>query len=262
MKKYIAIICALSMSCAIFASCGKEKKDSDKDSKSPKGDVTVTTSDETSAKDESEVPSVKDENTRTKAFYDSLDGKSFKLTMVTTSDMFEDQTTSVEMNGENYHLSMSEGDTKSDLYLVDGVMYSLMFDNKIYNVNENPDAMYLNVDPSMYTMGIEEGYVFDSSVETEDGLICEKYFAPDLFTGAVSTNEDDDEATVYKYYYKEDSTYPEKIEVRTYSMEQTTKITEFSFEEVNIEIPDLEGWTDDTETAGADAGVDEEVIVE
>ena len=268
MKKYIAILCALTMSCAIFASCGKKDKDSDKDSKASKsGDSAVTTEDETSGKEEDPA-----EHTRTKAFYDSLNDKKFKLTMVNTSDMYEDSTTTVEMNGDNYHIDMKEGGMNEkegeknekegekneeehyEIFVIDGVMYTLNHNLKTYYKNENPDPMYLNVEPGMYTMGIESDYVFVSSETTDDGMICEKYYGPDMFTGLVATSEEDGNATVFKYYYNDDSTRPDKIEYSTHEMFQTTIFTEFSFEEVAIELPSLEGWVDGND---ADAAVED-----
>jgi hypothetical protein len=285
MKKYIAIICALTMSCAVFASCGK--KDSDKNSKDSKV-KSVTTDAETSEKVE-ESTVVTAENARTKAFYDSLNDKKFTLTMETTGDGLEDSNTitSVEMNGDNYHLSVvqqeikdsseaedsskaedsSEEDLRNDLYLIDGVMYVFDFKQKVYYKDENPNEMYLNVEPGMYTMGIESNYVFVSSEETDDGMICEKYYAPDIFTNEIPTNDDDGNATVFKYYYKEDSVYPEKIEYTTFGMTQTSVITEFSREVSEITLPDLKGWKDDADVsvddaAAADADFSDEAVAE
>ena len=260
MKKYIAIICALTMSCAIFASCGK--KDSDKDSKDSKG-TSVTTDAETSAKEE-ESTLVTAENNRTKAFYDSLNTKKFKMTFETTSDESEKSVTTVEMNGDNYRLGvvMGEGENemKNDMYLIDGVMYVLDYSQKVYYKDENPNEMYLNVEPGMYTMGIESNYVFVSSEETDDGMFCEKYYAPDIFTGEIPTSEEDGNATVFKYYYNADSTRPEKIEYTTYGMTQTTVITECSLEDIKIELPDLTDWTDNTDAAvDGGAAVDADV---
>lgn len=264
MKKYIAILCALTMSCAIFASCGKKDKDSDKDSKASKsGDSAVTTEDETSGKEEDPA-----EHTRTKAFYDSLNDKKFKLTMVNTSNMSEGSTTTVEMNGDNYHLDVKEGEKDEELhyeiFVIDGVMYSLNHNFKTYYKDENPDPMYLNVEPGMYTMGIESDYVFISSETTDDGMICEKYYGPDMFTGLVATSEEDGNATVFKYYYNDDSTRPEKIEYSTHEMFQTTMFTEFSFEEVAIELPSLEGWVDgnDADAAVEDYSVADDTVSE
>ncbi|MBO4866937.1 MAG: hypothetical protein J5582_10330 [Ruminococcus sp.] len=249
MKKFIAIVCALTLSCSIFASCGKKKSD-DKDSKASKTGDSVTTEDETSSKAE-EDPA---EHTRTKAFYDSLNDKKFKLTMVTSSDMYEDSTTTVEMNGDNYHVDMVEGEMHYEIFVIDGVMYSLNHNYKTYYKDENPNEMYLNVEPGMYTMGIESDYVFVSSETTDDGMICEKYYGPDMFTGLVATSDEDENATIFKYYYNNDSTRPEKIEYSTHDMFQTTKITEFSFEDITIEVPELEGWIDGND---ADAAVDD-----
>ncbi|SFD22292.1 hypothetical protein [Ruminococcus albus] len=252
MKKYIAIVCALTLSCAIFASCGKKKDSDDKDSKASKNGDAVVTEAETDTKDD--FSDVTAETTRTKAFYDSLKDKKFKLTMVTSSDEFEDSTTTVEMNGDNYHLIIEEGEVRNDLFVIDGVMYVLDYTQNVYYKDENPTEMYLNVDPAMYTMGIESDYVFVSSEKTDDGMICEKYYAPDMFTGLVATNEEDGNATVFKYFYNEDSTCPESIEYTTYDMVQTTKITDYSFEEVTIELPELKDWTDNTDAVAVDDG--------
>jgi hypothetical protein len=238
----------------MFASCGNDK-DNKKSDKKNSSDA-VTTDAETSEKSDesSKAEENEGENTLTKAFCDSLAAKKFKLTMVTSSDMFDDSTTTVEMNGDNYRLSIGEGDMQTDLYLIDGVMYVLYFSEKTYIKEENPDDMYLNIDPQTYAMGLEDGYVFVSSETTDDGLICETYHAPDLFSGVIPTNEEDGEATVYKYYFKPDGTYPEKVTMSAYDMEQTTTFTDFSLDVEEIKLPDLTGWTDDTEAATSEEG--------
>ena len=242
MKKFIAVVCALTLSCAMFASCGK------KDSKKDDSSKSVTTDAETSEKaDSSEADKDEGENTLTKAYCDSLEARKFKIKMSTTSDNGDDSVATVEMNGDNYCLSIGEGEMKTDLYVIDGVTYVLKYADKTYSKQEHLDSLLMSIKPTDYAMGIEEGYKFISSETTDDGLICETYYAPDLFSGEIPTNAEDGNVTEYKYYFKPDGTYPEKVVMSAYGMVQTTIFESFTLDAGEIVLPDLEGWTDDTE---------------
>lgn len=248
MKKIISMIFALTLSCAVLAACGDktEKNDSPKESSS------------LSETENSETPDDSGEETAegmtlAQLYTESLENKDFRAEMITSSDFMDDVTTIVEVCGGDYHMSLGDGDERAEVYVIGGVMYMLNHADMSYIKEENPDERYMTIDTHSYTMGIEDGYMFISSAETADGLICETYHAPDLLTGELPSANEDGEATVYKYYFEQGKTTPLRIEMTAYGMSQTTTFNGFSFDVTSIELPDLSEWTDNSESVYDDA---------
>lgn len=268
MKRIIAIICALALSCAVFAGCS-DKAEQSRNTNTSDGKETSSV-DENAASAESTASA--EDTTLARAYTDSLEGKDFKVTMVTSSDYMDDTVTMVETCGGDYHMSIGEDEEKVELYVIGGVMYVLNHADKHYIKNEQPEEKYLKFDAHTYTMGVEDSYIYVDSATTEDGLICETYRAPDMLTGEMTTDADDEKMTVYKYYFNEGGDAPVKIGMSAYGMEQMTSFNDFSFEVSPIELPDLSDWTDESESnesldenavqPEADSDADENVEVE
>ncbi|MBO5558803.1 hypothetical protein [Ruminococcus sp.] len=246
MKKLIAVICAVALCCGGLAGCG-DKKSEKADSTAEK--ITSSAADESVTNAESETTET-EELTMAEAYTKSIENANFRTLMVTSSDFTDDTTTMVEVSGDDYHMSVGDGENQTELYVIGGVMYMLSHAEKSYIKDETPDEMYLNMDTSNYTMGVDDSYIFIDSVIAEGDLICETYHAPDLISGEMPSGDEDGEVTVYKYYFEKDGKTPVKIEMSAYGLEQTTTFKEFSFDIDSIVIPDLSDWTDDTENSG------------
>ncbi len=246
MKKITAILLALVMCCGVLAGCGD--KGADKESSAAKSDTKVSADEKAEGETSENEDEAEVELTLAQEYSKSLEGKDFRTVMVTSSDFMDDSTTIVQVSGENYYMGLGSPDeSMTELYMLDGVMYVLSASEKSYYKDEEPDEQYLNIDVSSYAMGIDDTYVFVSSEETADGLTCETYHAPDLMTGKMPSDDEESEATVYKYYFNKEGGTPVKVEMSAYGLEQTTTFDEFSFEVSAIELPDITGWTDDTE---------------
>ena len=241
MKRIIATICAIAVCCTVLAGCndknGQDGKTADSKAASSAGETTA---------DEDKTEASED-TTYAAAYTDSLEGKDFKVTMVTSSDYMDDTVTMVETCGGDYHMSIGEDEEQVDLYLIGGVMYVLSHADKHYIKNENPDEEYLNIDTHTYTMGIQPVYQYLGTETTEDGLICESYLAPDMISGEMLTDAEDEKASIYRYYFEEGGKVPVKIGLTAYGMEQVTAFKDFSFDVSPIVLPDLTDWTDENE---------------
>ena len=261
MKKIIAVIFALTMCCAGLSGCADKTSD-EKESGAEKS-ASVSAADESAAESEAET-SEAEELTMAQAYTKSIENANFRAVMVTSSDFMDDSTTMVEVYGKDYHLSLGDGETQTELYVIDGVMYVLNHAEHNYIKDETPDEQYVNIDTSSYTMGVDDTYIFVDSVTADGDLICETYNAPDLISGVMPTNDEDGDVTIYKYFFEKDGKTPVKIEMSAYGLEQTTTFKEFSFDIDKIVLPDLSDWTDDTESAGlgADAGAGSEESAE
>lgn len=240
MKKIFAMICALTLSCACFAGCA-DKTSGDSSSTSSS---TSSVAEESVSGEESAAEQSASDTTFARAYTDMLENKDFKVTMVTSSDMMPDTTTMVEVSGSNYHMSIGENEDKIELFIIEGVMYMLSHADKTYIIDETPDEKYLALDIHSYTMGVEDSYKFIGTETTADGLICETYYAPDLFTGEMPTSDEESDYTVYKYYFEQSGTTPVRIEMAAYGLSQSTTFSEFEYDVPSLEVPDLTGWND------------------
>lgn len=255
MKKIACVLCALTLSAMIFAGCSDKVQPDTNDNNVNETAVSKT---ETTAAEDSVVPD--SEKTMTQKYSELIKARNFSIKVDQTSDFMGKASVEIKCNDKDYCLSMfDEDEGQSDIYIVGGVLYTLQHFNKTYLKNDQPDPYYLNNDMSLYTLSLDDSFVYDSTEEKSDGMICETYyvFSPDPDTGEVSTDKDDPNTTCYKYYYKKDSDHPEKIEVTIQDMTLENNILDFKTGVGAVELPDLTDWEDQSEGSGEGKESDE-----
>ena len=246
MKRIIAAVSVLAVCCLMLVGCSD--KNSDTENTKSADSISAENGSVTSADTDEKA----DDTTLAEAYTKSLADCDFRAVMVTSSDFMDDTTTVFEICGNDYHMSVGDDEEQTELYFIDGVVYVLSHAEKNYIKDDTPDEKYLHIDTQNYTMGVEDCFVYIGSEETEDGLICEIFKAPDLISGEMPTDGEDSNATIYRYYFEKGGKTPVKIGMEAYGMEQTTTFSEFSFDISSIEMPNLTGWTDDTESIEAE----------
>lgn len=254
MKKTIAMLCALTLSCMIFAGCSDKAQDESNVTKKNESSAAVTTE----AEDSEETPDA--EKTMTQKYSEIIKSRNFSMKVDMTSDFMGKASVEIKCNGKDYCLSMfSDEEGQSDIYLIDGVLYTLTHINKTYTKNEDPDAYYLKNDLQLYTMCIDKTFEFGGSEKTPDGMICETYYtySPDPDTGEVVKDKDNFNTTCYKYYFKEGSDHPEKVEIAVMDMTMENVFTDFKSGVDAIVLPDLKDWEDQAEANDDDKTVEE-----
>lgn len=245
MKKIVCVLCALTLSCMMFAGCSDAEK-TEKTEESAK--VTAASNAETTGAEESDEP-VSDK-TMTEKYSELIKAKNFFMKVEQTSDFMGNASVEIKCSDKDYCLSMFEEDEgQSDIYMVGGVLYTLQHAEKTYVKNDQPDPYYLNNDLSLYTLCLDDSFEYGGTEEKNDGLICDTYYvySPDPDTGETVKEKDNENTTRYRYYYKKDSDHPEKVEVSIQGLTLENQILDFKTDAGPVELPDLKDWEDQAE---------------
>lgn len=261
MKKITAILCSVIMSCAMFVSCGEEDSsskaetssaavtseaaaDDTTDSKSDAADDTADSNSE-AADDttDSKSEASNGDSTYAAAYTEKLKDANFSMDLTTETPYTGAVNVKMAINGDNFRMYMDLGELgATDMYYLDGKMYTLDEASKSYFVNEMSADEAGVEDVADTSLGMEDNYEFVSSEETDDGMICETYsFVDDMMTVDSDTEV---EPSTAKYYFDKSTGDIKKIEVTQMGMTQTVTINEIVIGDVEITLPDLSDWTE------------------
>lgn len=271
MKKILALIVALGMTCALVTGCSEdststngktessssassdadssssnslliEDHDSSEDSSSSDGSSqqdTTQASEKDPTSDSSAAqpadPAMKFEDSYTYKFQQQLMTKTFSLQME-QEIMGTDSKIELVMNGNDFLMRDISDNTSSDqesaYYGIGNVVYMLDGANKQYAKYEGSNDISDTANP------VPEGKYEVLSQTEQGGLIAEKLRVTDTNSmGKEVTSE-------VTYYYDKASGAPKKMEGTDGGVTQTVTILKFEVGPQTIKLPDLTGWTD------------------
>lgn len=254
MKKILTAILALSMICAAVTGCSDSS--SSKDTSAAGASSSSAVSSDSSEVEKSAVtqnnPALPDssdpaENSQSQSGLKFEDSFTYKLMQTTKTKTYSMSMVmdymsvkiplSMELNGENFHLTMDMssmgGDKDTETYYLDGKTYALIRAQKVYSVTEGNGSNAAKMSPDLTL----EGNVELVSVKEENGMTVEK-------VKVKNQNEQGAEvATEATYYYDKSTGVPKKIEASASGVKSTVEITSFSDSAPEIKLPDFTGWT-------------------
>lgn len=258
MKKITAIICSVVMSCAMFVSCGEEDSSSKAETSSAAVTSEAAADDTTDSKSDAATDDTADSNseaadsksesgngdsTYAAAYTEKLKDGNFSMDLTTETPYTGAINVKMAISGDNFRMYMDLGEYgATDMYYLDGKMYTLDETTKTYMVAEMSADEAGVEDIADTSLGMDDNYEFVSSEETDDGMICETYsFVDDMMTVDSDTEA---ELSTAKYYFDKSTGDIKKIEVTQGGMTQTATINEIVIGDVEITLPDLSDWTE------------------
>lgn len=265
MKKITALLVSLIMSCTVMAGCSNSSNSSSKADSSSKAETSAA-ADESTGSEAGTAANIDD--TLTAQYTNKIQGESVAIDMTVSSDYGDDSSAVVEVAGGNMHMKMNVMGLDMDIYVIDGVMYTLDSESKTYYTMDMEES--IDDFKSEIGYGIDDSYTFVSSETTDDGLICETFEnTQDLgieleSSVTLDTSESDDLSftTTFKYYFNADTKDLVKIETISDGSTTTVTVNSFTTENVEVKLPDdFDSWTEqsfdkDTEDIPYDAELD------
>lgn len=256
------------MTCAVFASCGNSDDSSSKSSSSKSSSSSAS-----SASGDNSAASDSKSGTYTDAYTEILQSKHFSLDVTITSPDYDSEAGMVlEFCDSDYHMSISDEEMSIEMYLIGEKMYLLDSTTKSYSVMDYSAELYGEEDPTASGFGIQEGYEFVGSEETEDGLICETYEAAvddmydfDTDSADESAAEEETEKDIYKYYFNKETGDLVKLVATQYGVDTVVTVNSFSTDITEIALPDLTDWTEEsygTEVSDGEELTEEDFLAE
>lgn len=249
MKKITALLVSLIMSCTVMAGCSDSSSSSSKADSTSKAETSAA-ADESTASEAGTATNLDD--TLTAQYTKKIQGESLAIDMTVSSD-YGDESAVVEVAGGNMHMKMNVMGLDMDIYVIDGVMYTLDSESKTYYTMDMEES--IDDFKSEIGYGIDDSYKFVSSETTDDGLICETFENTDdlgieLESGVTldtSDSEDYSFTTTFKYYFNADTKDLVKIETISDGSTTTVTVNSFTTENVEVKLPDdFDSWTEQT----------------
>ncbi len=267
MKKFLALIVAIGMTCAFITGCSEDESstaaktnsssvsssaDSSKAADSSEAETTTTTTakqeettttttaseaDQTTTKQGETTTSnagggaaVKFEDSYTYKFQQSTKDQQFALNMKMTYSGVE-MPIEFKVNKADFDMKITAASYSQEYICKDNVTYVLNSALKQYIKSQGSSNGIASIGTSVVPDG---AYTIQSQTE-ENGMIVEKV----KINATTSTSAS--EAT---YYFDKATGVPKKIDVTASGTKQTVTITSFSVGPQTITVPDLTGWTE------------------
>lgn len=278
MKKISALILSLIMCASVLTACGEDDSSTGSSSKADKTDSTAADEskedaeggddegakggDETEDGDDSEggsAESTADDGNGSeggeggesagfgplaKAYSDKIASGVFDIEATITNSFTGEMPFTMAVNGSDFHVIMSVFGMNMNIYSVGGETYTVIPATEMYIKGEAVDLSEMNLD----AYALDDNYSYIETVE-EDGFVIEKYSVKSdiSFSGEdgveVSTDEEASTGTA-DYYFDADGNLKKVISSSELSGDVTVEFTKLEFDNVTIELPDMEGWTE------------------
>lgn len=271
MKKLVALLLAISITCA-FAGCSEDSSDTGaktsssassslsessnteesktEESKKEETTTTTTTAQETTTTKETTAEQttssekettkqggsgIKFEDSYTYKFQQQSASSAFAMNM-SMKYMGVEMPIEFQKNGNDFHLKMSASMGQvsyvQEYYVVGGKTYILDPSKKTYSETQGTNAGISGV-----TTLVPEGTFEVLSSKEENGQIVE---VVKVKQKSASGKESTTDAT---YYYDKATGAPKKIDVKSSTTSTSVNITKFEVGAQTIKLPDLTGWT-------------------
>lgn len=255
MKKYIAIICSVVMTCAVFAGCSDKASSSSSEAKATSAVVSESVAEKSEGGDYSD--------TYAAAYTEKIKSKNFAMKMSVDNEYTGAMSLTMEFCGGNYHINLDSDAYGVEMYLVDEKMYIMDASTKTYSVMDYSSDVYGEEDPVESGFGLKDGYEFVGSEETDDGMVCETFtYVDEIVALYEDSSASDAVPNQCKYYFDKESGDLKKIEVTESGMTETIVVDSFTTDITEITLPDLTDWTEQSTDTDSELAEDEEEIEE